>query len=294
MDTFEKIYNHIQNWTNSLTQGDCKQYQQTKPFPHMAWKNWLPHDVAMEIWQEYLDSDPASWRIDNYYSPMDGEHVQMREQYHPADDLGIKTKQLLAVLQSNMFLKFAEKLLGIPGLVVDPSLMCSGYVDVRSPSGFKQHLDFNWQSKLNLMRVGNILLYLTPDWKEEWGGQLQAYDIDNDTYSDIPNDFNTCAMMTINEKSWHGYPELSSPPEIPRLAFRMWFFISSGNEETAMQDKRRTENHLHPSLLLPDVRGGEQFDQSGWNKSSIDDVKREKVDSTSEGGKTVFNIHKLK
>jgi len=269
MSTFENIYNHIEQWTQTFTDDDFYQYQHSQPFAHAAWKNWLPEDIAMEIWHEYLDSDPSSWRIDNYYSPMDGEHVEMREQYNPADDLGIKTKQLLAVLQSSMFLKFAEKLIGINGLIVDPSMLGSGYVDVRAPSGFKIHLDFNWQSKLNLMRVANILIYLTPDWNPEWGGRLQIYDVDTNTYIEAPNDFNTMAMLTINEKSWHGYPALTSPPEIPRLAFRMWFYISSSTEETAMQDPRRTENSLHPSMLLPTLQSGGNT-KSGWDKHSTD------------------------
>ena len=37
------------------------------------------------------------------------------------------------------------------------------------------HYDFNWNDRLRLHRKLTSLLFLTPDWKDEWGGHHEIW-----------------------------------------------------------------------------------------------------------------------
>ena len=38
------------------------------------------------------------------------------------------------------------------------------------------HLDYSIHPKLKLQRKINILVYMTPEWNQSWGGYLDLYD----------------------------------------------------------------------------------------------------------------------
>jgi hypothetical protein len=74
------------------------------------------------------------------------------------------------IMHSGEFLYQLENMTGIVGLLPDPHLVGAGYSILRKGTILSPHFDFNWNDRLRLHRKLTGLLYITPNWKSEWGG----------------------------------------------------------------------------------------------------------------------------
>jgi len=87
--------------------------------------------------------------------------------------------QLFAELNSDKFIIKLEKLTGIYGLVRNNvTLRGAGIHRIENGGHLQLHTDFNTyvHDGLKLDRRINLLIYLNPDWKPEYNGQLLLYD----------------------------------------------------------------------------------------------------------------------
>lgn len=75
------------------------------------------------------------------------------------------------------------------------------------------HVDFNYHPlHKNWFRNLNILLYLNPGWKPEYGGQLKLKHTQTGEYTEIEPLFNRCVIMFTRDYTLHGYDPISFPP----------------------------------------------------------------------------------
>lgn len=75
------------------------------------------------------------------------------------------------------------------------------------------HVDFNYHPENSTwFRDLNILLYLNPDWKKEYGGELKLAHGDNeqDIYEIEPL-FNRAVIMQTRDFTYHGYDTINFP-----------------------------------------------------------------------------------
>ena len=93
------------------------------------------------------------------------------------------------------------------------------------------HQDFNWHFQLQLHRRVNALLYLTPDWKEEYGGNLELWN-DTKKVKEVAPHFNRLIIFATPGAN-HGQPQpMNVPPGIQRRVFSAFYYTSRPNEET--------------------------------------------------------------
>lgn len=65
----------------------------------------------------------------------------------------------------------------------------------------------------------NLIVYMQPGWKEEWGGSLGLWATDTDgrtpgeLIQQIPCLFNRAVIFDTSQNSWHGLPEPVKSPE---------------------------------------------------------------------------------
>jgi Rps23 Pro-64 3,4-dihydroxylase Tpa1-like proline 4-hydroxylase len=90
-----------------------------------------------------------------------------------------------------------------------------------SRGGFlKMHTDFNFHEAMHLYRRLNVLIYLNPDWREEWGGYLSLAG-----KKKIAPEINTMVVFTTDDTSWHGHPEpLDCPEDVHRDAIALYYY----------------------------------------------------------------------
>jgi hypothetical protein len=67
-----------------------------------------------------------------------------------------------------------------------------------------------------------MLIYLNPEWKEEWGGSIEFH-LDpwdhnrNEVKSALPI-MNRCVIFETSERSWHGFKRIQIPDNKRRLS----------------------------------------------------------------------------
>ena len=92
------------------------------------------------------------------------------------------------------------------------------------------HLDYDIHPKLNKQRKINILIYLTPNWKSNYGGKLGLFSHDEKNNQPkalikkiIPK-FNRAVFFDTTQNSWHGLiDKVKTPKNICRISFAVYY-----------------------------------------------------------------------
>lgn len=99
------------------------------------------------------------------------------------------------------------KVMGIRGLVVDPSLHGAG-LHMMEPGGKRDvHLDVTEHPRLPLRRRVNLVLYLNDYWQDAWGGALELWDPTlTRSFVRISPNFNRLVLFEVHDRAYHGHP----------------------------------------------------------------------------------------
>src|SRR5262252_6545852 len=152
---------------NPLASSLAREYQSNQPFPHIRLKEFLHPEVAGSSAEEF---------------PATGTDAWTQYKHHNENKLGMAKRELFPPqlgaaadeLNSPEFVGWLSQLTGIPGLMPDPSLEGGG-LHQSGPGGFLNvHTDFSMHHyHRNWRRRVNVIVYLNPGWKEEWGGAIE-------------------------------------------------------------------------------------------------------------------------
>jgi Rps23 Pro-64 3,4-dihydroxylase Tpa1-like proline 4-hydroxylase len=108
--------------------------------------------------------------------------------------------------------RVVEVIGGITGLtVLEPDTeLYAGGISLMSKGGYlRPHLDNSHDGDRGRYRVLNLLYYVSPGWREEYGGSLQLWDegpLSNPRT--IASLFNRLVVMATNRTSWHSVNEI--------------------------------------------------------------------------------------
>lgn len=166
-------------------------------------------------------------------------------------------KRLSDAVSSPEFLGALETITGIPKLLADPTFVGGG-MHVTGPGGrLDVHVDFNYSHEIKQHRRLNILIYLNPDWKEEWGGQIELWDrgVTKCHHSFAPM-LNQCLIFETNEISYHGVQPVKCPPEVNRCSFAAYYYTQEApagftGETWTTKFKARPSEKVRGSILMP-------------------------------------------
>lgn len=113
-------------------------------------------------------------------------------------------EEIVYAFQDERVLKIVEEITGITPLLPDEKLYAGG-VSLMAPGNFLNlHLDNSHDLNRENYRVLNLLYYVSPDWKEEDGGNLELWDEGPRKSSRvIASQANRLVVMVTGKKSWH-------------------------------------------------------------------------------------------
>ena len=195
-------------------------YSSAVPFPHIYFENFFDSQFLSQVREEFPDlSTLNTFRFNN---PNEKKFATKGEA-----DLGPKTKQLIHFLQSETFLRFLQSLTSIEEtLLGDPYLIGGGLHEIKRGGLLKVHADFNKHSLTGLDRRLNVLLYLNKDWKEEYGGHFELWDTEmKSCRKKILPAFNTLALFSTTDTSYHGHPDaLTCPEDESRKSIALYYY----------------------------------------------------------------------
>ena len=204
-------------------------YKNTDPFNFIAIDDFLNYNNIENCLNDVrkLETPKAdyvffdgSWELNKYaFQNNLGEHLLDTFKY----------------LNSNEFIDYLEKLTGITGIVRNELNLRGAGVHRITKNGFlKAHTDFNtyYSEKLGrLDRRINLLLYLNPNWKDEYNGHLLLCDMHNKKINyKISPLLNRCVIFNTTKSSLHGHPEpLNVPDNICRESIAVYYYTPNIN-----------------------------------------------------------------
>lgn len=203
----------------------AEKYQSGAPFHHISVDDFLPPEVVDRVRAEAL---AAGEKAPEHLSPQ--EHL--KTSYNP-NVLPLYTRAVFGALNSEAFLRFLEEMTGIPNLIPDPYYKGAGIHRTNNGGYLGIHADFNFHKQMYLERRLNVLVYLNPDWKPEYGGAFEVWTKDMKTQvAQFPPIMNRMCCFSTSSESYHGNPEpVNHPDGHPRLSIALYYYTATWSED---------------------------------------------------------------
>lgn len=118
--------------------------------------------------------------------------------YHPL------LEEIIYAFQDKRIVQLIGEICQIKNPIPDENLYAGGISMMGNKQFLNPHLDNSHDKDRNLWRVLNLLYYVTPDWKEEYGGNLELWPNGlKENQITIHSKFNRLAVMTTHNNSLH-------------------------------------------------------------------------------------------
>jgi hypothetical protein len=208
-----------EKWSTQLT-ALSRQFRENQPYPHLRFTGFLDPYLAAEMARDFPGLQTDAWT---------------RYKHQNENKLGLAKRSLFPPLLGEVvdelnspdFVQWLSKLTGIPGLVADDSLEGGG-LHQSGPGGFLNiHTDFSmhhyhkhWRRRINL------ILYLNPNWQEQWGGAIELWDRNvRQCVTKVPPLLNEALIFQTDDISYHGFPEpLRCPDGESRKSVALYYY----------------------------------------------------------------------
>jgi Rps23 Pro-64 3,4-dihydroxylase Tpa1-like proline 4-hydroxylase len=201
-----------------------RDFRAASPYPHAVIDDFLDPERAAAIARAFpAPDDDLAW--DRFGAA--GFEVKLgsaREERYPEP-----LRHAVHDLNSGPFIAFLERLSGIDHLLPDPHLVGGGIHLSRRGDHLGIHADFNWHEKLQAHRRLNLLIYLTPDWQREYGGELELWDV---TASRLERRveplFNRAVVFETRSDTFHGHPNpWAAPDGVYRQSIALYYYSTA-------------------------------------------------------------------
>lgn len=196
------------------------------PFWHCIVDDFLvhPNDVAAEFPKQ---DDKCWFRYDN--------PLEVKQTCNDWHFFGPNLYKTFNHLLSQSFADFLSQFTGCE-LIPDIGLHGGGLHQHGRGGKLNVHLDYNLHPKLHLQRRLNLILYLTPDWKQEWGGGLGLYKDSRTLIKTVEPKFNR-AVIFDTRGAWHGLPEpIKCPAGVTRNSIAVYYLC---DPDTVTDSRKR-------------------------------------------------------
>jgi hypothetical protein len=205
---------------DAIAQQRGEGYRTASPFPHIVIDDFLPDEAITTCISEFPTPENVPWEL--YTDAGNTKKLAINDERL----MGPFTRHLIGQLNASAFVEFLEKLTGITGLVPDPHLLGGGLHQIEEGGYLRVHADFNRHPTLRLERRLNLLLYLNPGWREEYGGDLQLWNAHmTDCERRVFPVANRCVIFSTTDTSFHGHPDpLTTPPGVTRKSLALYYY----------------------------------------------------------------------
>jgi hypothetical protein len=200
------------------------EFQSATPFRHLVIDNFLTPELCRELMAEFPAFDPNKAR--NELGEVGGKAV-----FTNLPRLGPAYERLDKMLGSREFLSFMGRITGVPDLLYDPDYVGGGTHENLEGQDLDPHVDFNYHPTTHLHRRLNLIIFLNPEWQEEWGGSLELHvnpwlPAEENPLKTIVPLANRAVVFETSEISWHGFKRIGLPPEkkLSRRSIAVYYY----------------------------------------------------------------------
>ena len=234
-----------------------RRFEASKPFRHVAIEDFLNPEFCHQLMKEFPAFDSASAVNER------GETGRKAVVTDPAR-IGPTYARFDQMIRGPVFLELMSRITGIPKLLYDPEYIGGGTHENLNGQDLDPHVDFNYHPSRQWHRRLNLIVFLNPEWEQEWGGCLEFL---RDPWTDegvhgaeivVPL-ANRAVIFETNEHSWHGFRRIQLPAEkqaLSRRSIAIYLYTEERPEvERAVSHgtvyvQRQLDEHIQPGYTL--------------------------------------------
>jgi len=183
-----------------------------EPFHHAVIDNFFVEEIARSI----FDGMPG------YDENTDAKYDNAIEKKRTIQNWTKFSKNVYKAMSCLVNEPFVGKLAYLANdfdLVSDYGLHGGGIHMHQAGDYLNVHLDYDIHPKMDMRRKLNLIVYLNPNWKKSWGGNIGLWSHDEETQQpkklvkSIWPKFNRAVLFDTTQNSWHGVTEGITAPE---------------------------------------------------------------------------------
>jgi hypothetical protein len=203
----------------------AERYQHAVPYAHIVLDDVLPPEVLERVYSELADMNSDDWN----------SYIHFNERKFSNTDMASWGPTLRAVsdaFASDRFRRFLDAVTGFENLHADVSLDGGGVHRCYRGGFLNIHADFTAHHTVaNWRRRVNLLLYLNPEWEDDWGGQLELWNSSMTACeARVSPVGNRMLLFTTDEHSFHGHPDpLTTPDGVARQSLALYYFTEEAH-----------------------------------------------------------------
>lgn len=172
------------------------------------WKNIGFHAKYFYI-DNLLDDEIANQIYLNFPSNLNrklnkfNSFRERKKTYTKIDNLDPIIATVTDAFHDDRVIKSIEKITKILNLKPDPTLYAGGLSMMEKNDFLNPHIDNSHDSQKKFFRRLNLLYYISPNWLNEYGGNLELWDHKVNRKITIHSKFNRLVVMNTNKTSVH-------------------------------------------------------------------------------------------
>ena len=199
------------------------EYLAATTWPHVIIRGAFPDEVVAAAAAECM-------QLENEDMLLTAGPAQVKQE--SASGLGPRTTELLATLDSDFFKGLIEKITGVKDPIADTTHALGGMHRSKQGGFTLIHRDFRRQPETNLHHRVNMLLYLNPEWHEDWGGYLELWPSNMKAVGKrVAPLGNTLLIWETHDQTLHGLPDpVACPPGVSRVSLASYWYTEKPRE----------------------------------------------------------------
>jgi Rps23 Pro-64 3,4-dihydroxylase Tpa1-like proline 4-hydroxylase len=176
------------------------EFRQPGRIPSFVLEDTLPPEYARAIY----DAFPSPDRL-----VLKKTLGQLKYVGYQVDAYDPILEEAIYAFQDARLIRAIGSITGLNELLPDPNLYAGG-ISLMTPGQYlNPHLDNSHDKDRANYRVLNLLYYVTPDWRDDFGGHLELWDGGlGKPQRVIHSRFNRLVVMQTDERSWHSVSQV--------------------------------------------------------------------------------------
>jgi hypothetical protein len=234
------------------------------PFPHFVIDNFLDADFARLVHDSFPSLADARKTGRTFRTVNEKKKTQVTD----SSQFAPPVLELSRLIQTPSWTRMLSEVFDIPNLLADDQLIGGGMHQTGPHGRLDVHVDFNFIAERQLHRRLNILIFLNPDWRPEWGGNLELWDrqVKRCHHSLAPL-FNRCVVFETSEISFHGVSAVNCPADRSRKSFAAYYYTIEApahwtGEAHDTIFRSRPGEVIRGRILMPAERAARKLRQS--------------------------------